>query len=80
VLPATMRLAGRGLPRWLALIVVMLALIVSMTVLTLTIVGSFVSNLGQTRQQRRRRSRQLGPALSSARPVRCSAAHRCSRS
>lgn len=47
LLPATIWLARRGLPRWLAVILMMLALVVTITVLTLVIVGSFVSELDE---------------------------------
>lgn len=47
LLPATLWLARRGLPRWLAVIVMMLALIAGLTLLTLAIVGSFVSELDE---------------------------------
>lgn len=47
LLPATLWLTRRGLPRWLAVILVMLVLVASLTVLTLAIVGSFVSELDE---------------------------------
>ncbi len=47
LLPATIWLERRGLPRWLAVIAMMLALVATLTLLTAVIVGSFVSELDE---------------------------------
>ena len=47
LLPATLWLARRGVPRWLAVIAVMLALVTGIALLTVVIVGSFVSELDE---------------------------------
>ena len=47
LLPLTIWLTRRGLPRWVAVIVVMLTLVATLTLLTVVIVGSFVSELSQ---------------------------------
>ncbi|HET6510274.1 MAG TPA: AI-2E family transporter [Baekduia sp.] len=47
MLPATRWLAGRGLPRAAAMVVVMLGLVVSLALLTVVIIGSFVGELDE---------------------------------
>jgi predicted PurR-regulated permease PerM len=47
MLPATQWLARRGLPRALAMVVVMLALLVTLGLLTVVIIGSFVGELDE---------------------------------